>query len=173
MAQDEQIRSLIDVALGDLKREMNATERVLKRVPSDRLDWRPHEKSFTLGELAAHVANLLDWAKRAIQDEGYDMADSDSSHREAPRDTDEILDTFYGLKADVVDALGSTDDDAMSEPWTLSHGEREIFTLPKVAVLRTWSLSHMIHHRGQLTVYLRLLDVPVPPTYGPTADEKS
>lgn len=173
MSEEQQTRSLIEVALGDLEREMNATERVLKRVPSDRLDWKPHEKSWSLGELASHVANLLDWAKRAVEDEEYDMADSGSGGGEPPQETDEILDTFYGLKADVVDALGSTDDDAMMKPWTLRHGERDIFTLPKAAVLRTWSLSHMIHHRGQLTVYLRLLDIPVPPTYGPTADEKS
>lgn len=172
MAEERQTRSLVEVALGDLERELNATERVLKRVPSDRLDWKPHERSFSLGELAAHVANLLDWARRAVEDEEYDMADSGSGDREPPRDADEVLDTFYGLKADVVDALGSTSDDAMMEPWTLRHGDRELFTLPKAAVFRTWSLSHMIHHRGQLTVYLRLLDIPVPPTYGPTADEE-
>ncbi|MDX1568414.1 MAG: DinB family protein [Longimicrobiales bacterium] len=165
-------RALIEMALGDLEREMNATERVLKRVPEDELDWRPHERSWTLGELAAHVANLLSWAKRAIEDDEYDMAAPGSVGGKRPESTDEILDTFYGLKADVVKALGDTDDATMSEPWTLRQGDRELFTLPKAAVLRTWSLSHMIHHRGQLTVYLRLLDVAVPPTYGPTADEK-
>lgn len=172
MSDEQKTRSLIEVALGDLEREMNATERVLKRVPTESLNWRPHEKSWTLGELAAHVANLLNWAKMAIEEEGYDMAASGSSGG-PPEDAEEILDSFYGLKADVVDALGSTNDEAMLRPWTLRHGEREIFTLSKAAVLRTWSLSHMIHHRGQLTVYLRLLDIPVPPTYGPTADEKS
>ncbi len=165
-------RALIEMALGDLEREMNATERVLKRVPEDRLDWRPHEKSWTLGELASHVASLLSWAKRAIEEEEYDMAGPGSAGVETPDSADGILDTFYGLKSDVVNALGSTDDATMLEPWTLRHGDQELFTLPRAAVLRTWSLSHMIHHRGQLTVYLRLLDVAVPPTYGPTADEK-
>lgn len=164
-------RALIEMALGDLEREMNATERVLKRVPEDRLDWKPHEKSWSLGELASHVANLLSWAKMAIEEEEYDMAGSGSTGGEPPDSVDRILDTFYGLKSDVVNALGSTDDATMLEPWTLRHGDQELFTLPKAAVLRTWSLSHMIHHRGQLTVYLRLLDIAVPPTYGPTADE--
>lgn len=173
MSDEQNTRSLIDVALGDLERELNATERVLQRVPTESLDWRPHEKSWTLGELAAHVANLLNWAKMAIEEEGYDMAASSSEEREPPRDAEEILETFYGLEANVVDALGDTSDEAMMKPWTLRHGDKELFTLPKASVLRTWSLSHMIHHRGQLTVYLRLLDVPVPPTYGPTADEKS
>jgi len=165
-------RAMIEMALGDLEREMNATERVLKRIPDDRLDWRPHDKSWTLAELASHVANLLNWAKMAIEGEGYDMAGPGSTSGESPETADEILETFYGLKADVVDALGQTDDATMMKPWTLRHGEQELFTLPKAAVLRTWSLSHMIHHRGQLTVYLRLLEVAVPPTYGPTADEE-
>lgn len=163
-------RAMIEAALGDLEREMNATERVLNRIPDDKLDWRPHEKSWTLGELASHVANLLDWARMAIEEEGYDMASG--SRNEPPESAEQILESFYGLKADVVNALGSTDDATMLKPWTLRHGEQEIFTLPKAAVLRTWSVSHMIHHRGQLTVYLRLLDIAVPPTYGPTADEE-
>lgn len=170
-AAAKESRALVEMALGDLEREMNATERVLKRVPDDKLDWRPHEKSWTLGELASHVANLLNWAKMAIEGDEYDMAGPGSMGGEPPETADEILDTFYGLKADVVKALGESDDAAMSEAWTLRHGDQELFTLPKAAVLRTWSLSHMIHHRGQLTVYLRLLDVAVPPTYGPTADE--
>ncbi|MFP3947771.1 MAG: DinB family protein [Longimicrobiales bacterium] len=164
-------RALIEMALGDLEREMNATERVLKRVPDDRLDWRPHEKSWTLGELASHVANLLNWAKMAIEGDEYDMAGPGFPGGQSPESSEEILETFYGLKSDVVNALGAADDATMSKPWTLRHGDRELFTLPRAAVLRTWSLSHMIHHRGQLTVYLRLLDVAVPPTYGPTADE--
>lgn len=158
------------VALGDLSRELDVTRPVLERIPDDRLDWRPHEKSFSVGELGAHVAHVLTWARDAVLEDGFDMAES-SGRGEAPGSAEEILETFDSLRSEAEDALAGADDATLLDPWTLRNGEQEIFTLPKAAVVRTWALSHLIHHRGQLTVYLRLLDIPVPPTYGPTADE--
>ena len=158
------------LALGDLDRELDTTRRVLERLPDDRLEWKPHEKSFSLGELGAHVANLLRWARDAVTQDGYDLASGGGW--EAPDSAAEILETFDGLRAEVEEALAGAADGTLLDPWTLRNGETEYFTMPKAAVIRTWALSHLIHHRGQLTVYLRLLDESVPPTYGPTADER-
>jgi uncharacterized damage-inducible protein DinB len=160
--------SLKTVALGDLEHELSQTRRVLERVPDEHLGWRPHPKSWPLGSLALHVATLPAWNTTTLTTEMHDLAGM--GRNAPPASRDEILATFdrsvAGLKA-VWEAAG---DAALGVPWTLRFGEREIFTLPRGAVLRS-GMSHLIHHRAQLTVYLRLLDVPVPGLYGPSADE--
>lgn len=158
-------------ALGDLERELATTRRVLDRVPDAHLDWRPHEKSMTLGGLATHIANLLSWQQAILHAEEYDFATAPPPRRSLPS-RDEVLALFDENAEALKGGLAESDDARLRERWTLRHGEHVIVEAPRAAVLRSTILSHIIHHRGQLTVYLRLLDVPVPPVYGPTADER-
>lgn len=159
------------LAFGDVEQELAQTRRLLERLPPDRLDFRPHEKSWSLGELAAHVANLLFWQTGILEDDEFDL-ESGTGGRDAPDTLEGILDDFDRNAARLRDALAATDERALGEPWTLRSGEHVIFTRPRAVVFRNAGVSHMIHHRGQLVVYLRLLDEPVPGLYGPSADEK-
>lgn len=157
--------------LGDLQREMESTRRALSRVPGDRLDFRPHERSWTLGELSAHLANLVAWQLSMLRDDAYDLAAPLPDDRGRPGDVDEILERFDRDVETLLEEVAAADDETLRRPWTLRNGEEEVFTLPRIAVLRSAGLNHMIHHRGQLTVYLRLVGAPVPGLYGPSADE--
>jgi len=168
---DDPMPPVRQLALGDLERELETTRMHLSRIPSDRIGWRPHEKSWSVGELGAHLANLVNWMRWTVEGDGFDLSEP-RPEREPPGSTEEILKEFDDARAALARVWEDADDRALMEPWTLREGEREIFTMPKLAALRTFTLSHTIHHRGQLTVYLRLLDVPVPPTYGPSADEE-
>lgn len=165
-----QIR-LKEVALADLKGELKATRRVLEGVSDEKLDWRPHEKSWTLLELAAHLANLPLWQISALETDGFNFADP-VPDRVVPGNREEILSVFDENVSKFMSMLDECSEEDLLKPWTLSHGEKELFSMPTVGVLRQWGMSHIVHHRGQLTVYLRLLDIPVPSTYGPTADEQ-
>lgn len=158
------------LAFGDLERELDTTRAHLSRIPSGRIDWKPHERSWSVGELGAHLANLVSWMRWTLEGDGFDLAEP-RPEREPPASTEEILKEFDDARAALEEAWEEVDDGGLMEPWTLREGEREIFTMPRLAALRTFTVSHMVHHRGQLTVYLRLLDVPVPPSYGPSADE--
>lgn len=162
--------SLAEVALGDLAHELDTTRAVLARLPGDRLGWRPHERSMSLGELGAHVANLLSWGVMTVKQDGYDMASGESAP--VPSSVEELLQRFDGLRSDLDAALAAADDAVLQGSWTLRHGEHRIFSLPKVQVFRSFVINHSIHHRAQLTVYLRLLGEPVPAVYGPSADER-
>lgn len=162
-------QSLRQVALADLEHEISQTRRVLERVPDEHLSWKPHEKSFSLGALALHIANLLEWQRTILTTEELDVATT--GRLSPPESREELLRTFDANADALRQALGAADDGALTEPWTLRNGEHTVFTLPRVAVLRSAGISHIVHHRGQLTVYLRLLDVPLPGVYGPTADE--
>lgn len=152
--------------------EMAATRRVLALVPDDQADWRPHPKSFTLGEIARHVANMALWGTMTIRHDEMDLASPEASRSMPFAGTDALLAEFDRSTTDFRGALAGTSDERMMAGWTLRHGSHQIFTLPRVGVLRTSVINHMIHHRGQLTVYLRMLDVPLPDLYGPTADTK-
>lgn len=162
---------LLDALLPDVDREMGATRRLLERVPADRLDWRPHEKSMSLGQLAAHLAGIPRWGALALQTSEYDMAE-EPAVPVAPDSPEAILALFDGhvqaMRGHLAQAGG---DGPLLARWTLRKDGQEVFSLPRVGALRTLVMNHLIHHRGQLTVYLRLLGVPLPPTYGPTADE--
>lgn len=149
--------------------EMRNTRRVLERVPSDKLDFRPHEKSWTLGELATHVANLPHWAAVTLTTDELDLASTPPN--EARDSVQAILDDFDGKVAAGRDVLAGMSDEQFGAPWTLKHGSQTVFSMPKAAVFRSFVLSHIIHHRGQLTVYLRLTGAKVPGMYGPSADE--
>lgn len=159
-----------DVLLAEFDRESGLTRRVLSRVPADRFDWRPHEKSMTLGRLVTHLAELPGWGAALVAATEYDLANRPPAGR-----TDPTLEAALArFDANVVMArqaiLRRTDGELLA-PWTLRSEGRELFTAPRLIALRTLLLEHSTHHRGQLTVYLRLLDVPLPPLYGPSADE--
>ena len=162
--------SLAQVSLGDLAQELATTRRVLERVPDDRWDWKPHEKSMTLGQLAGHVANLLNWGTHTLSEAGVDFA---APPAVPPRPTNRagLLAAFDAGTERLREGLAGAGDEALGATYTVRRGEQVLMAMPRAAMVRGMVLSHIIHHRGQLTVYLRLLDIPVPPVYGPTADE--
>jgi uncharacterized damage-inducible protein DinB len=154
----------------ELEKESAATRRLLERVPGDRLGWQPHEKSMTLGQLAIHLAGLPGAFARLGRLDGLDASTVDFAPR-TPQSADEILATWESSLADAKAFFSSLDDEAANAPWRLSLGERELATMPRHELVRSLMFNHSYHHRGQLTVYLRLLDIPVPATYGNSADE--
>lgn len=152
----------------ELQQEAQATRRVLERVPDDRLGWKPHSKSMSLGQLALHVATTPGGvAQMATLPE---ITVPEFAQPEATS-TGELLAALDASIAKATEVLAGLDDASMGEIWRVKKGGREVMALPRVAVLRTIMLNHWYHHRGQLTVYLRLLDVPLPSVYGPSADE--
>lgn len=162
--------TLAQVSLGDLAHELATTRRVLERVPDEHWDWKPHAKSMTLGQLAGHVANLLNWGIHTMSETGVDFA-APPAVPPRPADRAGLLAAFDAGAERVRAGVEGADDEALGAPYTMRRGEQVITSMPRAAMLRGWILSHIIHHRGQLTVYLRLLDVPVPSVYGPSADE--
>ena len=162
--------SLKDIAFGDLERQLTVTRTVLERLPEDRYDWKPHEKSMNLGRLALHVADLPDWMRVTINRDELDAAD-------APRppsvlkDRAELLARFDRNVAALREAVGRFDLAKLDQPWSMRDGGNVMVTRPRSIVYRVWCLNHMIHHRGQLCLYLRLLNVPVPTVYFNTADD--
>jgi uncharacterized damage-inducible protein DinB len=153
---------------------MKNTRRVLERVPDDRLSWQPHPKSMSMGRLATHLAELANWGGTILGGDSFDIAPPGGQGYK-PRTAEsrqEILDLFDANVAATRALLERVEDETLGQPWSLLRGGAPIFTLPKAAVLRSMIFSHVIHHRGQLTVYLRLNDQPVPSIYGPSADEQ-
>jgi uncharacterized damage-inducible protein DinB len=158
--------------LQELEYETPATRKTLERVP-EKLDWAPHTKSMTLGRLAQHVAEIPDWAVKAITLDELDLAPPGAPPQKPPVLTSaaELVAAFDKNIAAAKAALAGTNDDHMMKPWSLKMGGKTILTLPRVAVVRNFVLNHNVHHRAQLGVYLRLNNVPVPSVYGPSADE--
>ena len=162
--------ALVDGILEELEREAQTTRRVLERVPDDRLSWRPHAKARTLGELAVHVATLTGAvAKLAASPSPAQIPDFVDAP--VPPAATRLVPMLDESLADVKQALGSMDDAELTATWRLMGGERELVSLPRITFVRSVMLNHWYHHRGQLTVYLRELDVPIPSIYGPSADE--
>ena len=158
--------------LAELENEAKVTRQVLERVPADKFDWKPHEKSMTFGRLASHVAEMFGWTKETLTKDVLDYSTMDYKPFE-PQSTEELLAFFDERIADAKSTLAGTSDEQFMTEWTMRNGEQVYFTMPKVAVMRTFVMNHIIHHRGQLSVYLRLNDIPVPSIYGPSADEGS
>ena len=165
--------SLIDIILPEFDREMATTRKFLERVPDDRLGWKPHPKSWTIGQLGTHLSNLPSWAVEAMKREELDIAPvGKPPYRETEKQSrQELLEFFDKNAAAAHDALAGTTDEALMQPWSLLAGGKKLKTAPRIGILRGFVLSHTIHHRAQLGVYLRLCDIPVPGAYGPTADE--
>lgn len=156
--------------IAELKAEFPITRRVLERVPAGRLPWQPHAKSMSLAQLAQHLALIPASIVRMTQADGVDMATRRIEYASG-ESVSAILATFDESAAAMNAALSNLDDARATAAWRLSFGERQIFVLPRISVMRMMCLNHMIHHRGELVVYLRLLDVPVPVVYGRSADE--
>jgi uncharacterized damage-inducible protein DinB len=161
---------LIDPLLMEFDREASTTRKLLERLPDAKLSWAPHAKSFTLARLAKHLATLPGWIAGTLLADGFDLGTAPPPG-EPPRATVEILKAFDENVGNAKAALAQLDDTRAMAAWTLSMNGKTLMQMPRIAFVRTILLNHSIHHRGQLSVYLRLLDVPVPPMYGPTADE--
>ena len=163
--------ALKDVLLPEYDQEMKITRKLLERVPEAELAWKPHSKSMTMGRLAGHLVELPSFAGAILDNNSYDIASGGPSRPEL-KTRQELLAAFdAGVAATRANIASRTDADLLSA-WSLKKGGETMFTLPKAAVLRTFLFNHVIHHRGQLSVYLRLKEVPVPAIYGPSADEK-
>lgn len=162
------IRARAAIPLKEFDQEMATTRRLLERVPDDNPMWKPHEKSFPLGHLAQLVSWMPGWIAQVLRETSLDLAKAGGYSTES-RDT--LLKAFDKNVHDAREALGQVTGEALNEMWSLKRGDQVFMTLPRYEVARQ-HLNHLIHHRGQLTVYLRLLNVPIPSIYGPTADEK-
>jgi uncharacterized damage-inducible protein DinB len=156
--------------IAELEQEAAATRRLLERVPADKLAWKPHAKSMTIGQLAQHVAGIPGHVSRMAQADGFDAAKARPEPAQ-PENAEGLVPKLEESLADARAFLSGLDEESAAAPWQLSHGEREVFTVPRLGMVRTMLMNHWYHHRGQLTVYLRLLDVPVPAVYGRSADE--
>jgi len=154
----------------ELKQEAVNTKRMLERIPEDKLSWKPHEKSTALGRLAYHIAELPNWIIRAIEADGFDLAESGKPV--VPETVKQIMEEYEELWPKAVALLETTSDEFLDTPWKLKRGGQIMWEAPRRVMIRNFGLNHIIHHRAQLGVYFRLLDVPLPPTYGPTADER-
>ena len=156
------------IPLEEFDTEMATTRRVLERVPTDKGEWKPHEKSFAIGHLAQLISSMPGWIAQTLTGTSIDLA-AGSGYSFEPTET--LVDAFDRNVREARAALESVVGSALDVSWSLRHGDRVLMTMPRGEVTRQ-HISHLVHHRGQLTVYLRLLDVPVPSIYGPTADEK-
>lgn len=166
--------SLSEALLPEFDHEMSGTRKTLERVPEDRLAWRPHAKSMTLGGLATHLSNIPSWIAHTIRLDQLDIAPVGAPPWREPEKTSRaaLLEHFARHRAEGRALLAAATDEHLLGPWTLLGGGKVFFTMPRIASLRSFVMNHMIHHRAQLGVYLRLLDVPVPGLYGPSADDK-
>jgi uncharacterized damage-inducible protein DinB len=160
--------TFITSLLAEFDHEMQTTRSLLERVPFEKSSWRPHNKSMSLGDLASHIANLAGYGAMIVEVDQIDI--TTHGPQSAHQTREEMLQTFDANVVKSRTALGSLGDDKLQTSWTLRAGDQVIFDLPRPAVIRSMLMNHMIHHRGQLSVYLRENDVPLPSIYGPTAD---
>jgi uncharacterized damage-inducible protein DinB len=159
-----------DTLLAELDHEMAVTRHVLERVPEHAFDWKPHEQSFSLGALASHLAQLPHWGRQILDQDSYDL-ETATGRTTVRASRAAVLEAFDAHVLEVRSALTGLADAELAARWTLKRGGHTVLAIPRVSALRRFLIHHVIHHRGQMTVYLRLQNVPVPPIYGPTADE--
>lgn len=165
--------ALSDALLPEFDNEMANTRKTLERVPEEKFDWKPHEKSTAMGGLATHLSNLPTWTNYAIGEDSLDLAPGGKPLPQTAnvKSQTELLEIFDNNVAKARAAIAAASDEELFKPWTLLRNGKQILTMPKIAVLRGFVMNHSIHHRAQLGVYLRLNDIPVPSIYGPSADE--
>jgi uncharacterized damage-inducible protein DinB len=159
---------IADMVLPEFDQEMATTRRVIERVPTEKGTWKPHPKSFSLGHLTQLVATMPGWLTNAVTETSLDLARYPGYSYEK---TEDLLKTFDKHVKEARKALGSAKDSDFQIEWSLKRGDQVFFSAPRAVIVRQ-TINHLVHHRGQLTVYLRLIDIPVPSIYGPTADEK-
>ena len=160
--------------LPEFDHEMANTRKTLERVPDDKFEWKAHDKSFSMGGVATHLSNLPSWTSVVIGMDEFDMAPEGKPVKTPPLySRQEVLDAFDKNVTEARKALSEVTDEHLFKPWALVAGGHKIFSMPRVAVLRGFVMNHIIHHRAQLGVYLRLNDIPVPSLYGPSADEQN
>lgn len=165
--------SLSETLLPEIDQENASTRKLIGLVPEAKFGWRPHRKSWTIGELATHLSNIPTWVARTLDASELDVAPILGRTWKVPEvwGRPDVLALFDASWNSARAAIASASDEHLMQPWTLKKGGTVLATLPRIAALRSFVVSHSIHHRGQLSVYLRLLDVPLPGIYGPTADE--
>jgi uncharacterized damage-inducible protein DinB len=156
--------------IAEIEHEAGVTRTVIERIPAEKFDWKPHEKSMTFGRLASHVAEMFGWTPPTMEQAELDFSKMDYKPFE-PKTTEELVEFLDKNVAEAIATLKSSPDERFMENWTMRNGEQVYFTMPKIAVMRSFVMNHIIHHRGQLSVYLRLNDIAVPSIYGPSADE--
>ena len=156
--------------IAELEHEAATARKCIERVPADKFDWKPHEKSMSFGRLASHVAEMFGWTPSTLEHSELDFSKMDYTPFE-PKTSEELVEFFDKNVDEALVTLRNMVDERFMETWTMRNGEQVYFTMPKVAVMRSFVMNHIIHHRGQLSVYLRLNDIPVPSIYGPSADE--
>ena len=160
-----------DAFLAELKHESALTRKILERVPLDKKDWKPHEKSMTIGRLATHIAQTPHWISDIIHIHDYDFATRPFLSNTVASQQ-ELIEIFQHYLEKAISDLNTASDELLNQKWVVRQGDKVFYDLVKKVAIRGWGFSHLIHHRGQLSVYLRLLDVPVPGMYGPSADER-
>lgn len=167
--------AIAESILPEFDHETATTRTLLERVPADKADWKPHAKSMSLGQLAMHIANLPVWASIALERKEFDTSPPGGGRVTSPplESASHLLQTYDDHVSAARALLARTTDAEFMVQWTLKTGGKSMFSMPRIAVFRSFVLNHAVHHRGQLSVYLRLLDVPIPNIYGPTADTQS
>ena len=157
--------------IAELKHESSLTKKMLERVPLEKAGWKPHEKSMTLGRLATHIAENFRWISDIKNIDDFDFAANPfKSYTAASQE--ELINIFQTNLDSAINDLSQMEDEDFNKTWTVRAGEKIMYNTPKKVAIRGWAFSHHIHHRGQLSVYLRLLDIAVPGMYGPSADER-
>ena len=166
--------AIIDSILPEFDHETTTTRKLLERIPGDRADWKPHPKSMTVSDLGVHLSNLLMWARMTMQEAELDLNPPAGTPVPSPRfeSVEKLLETYDANRSAAREALAAVSDAELAQPWSLKNGGQTVFTMPRVNVLRFFVMNHLVHHRGQLSVYLRMLEIPLPSIYGPTADGK-
>ena len=156
----------------ELKHEAVATRKCIERAPDDKLGWKPHDRSMTMGRLASHIVELVGWAKDILDTDHLNLDSGDFKPFSAETNA-ELLSAFDANLARSIEALEGATDERMMGNWKMTMGEKVVFDMPRASVMRSMVLNHVVHHRAQLSVFLRLNDIPVPAIYGPSADEQS
>ncbi len=160
--------AIVDSILMELDQEAKTTQRVLERIPEDKLAWKPHAKSYSLGQLALHIARGQGFLSDAVSKDSFEFSDMSQPQ---PQNKKEIVDAFAQSTAHAKETLAKLSDAQVMGNWTATRGGKVLMTVPRIGFIRAIVMNHFYHHRGQLSVYLRLLDVSVPSIYGPSADE--